>query len=59
MKDGDILTNENGMTCIYGNDKQLPELENVDICGQIIGTEHIDEYIHNHNLKVTGNIEDY
>ena len=58
LKEGDILTNENGVTCIYGIMNELPELIDIDKAGRVTG-DHIEEYIHRHNLKVTDHMDNY
>ena len=58
LEDGDILTNENGMTCIYGTERIIPRLTDVDKLGELTG-DHIAEYIQQHNLKVTDHVNNY
>ncbi|WP_077325701.1 hypothetical protein [Virgibacillus siamensis] len=56
MKNGDILTNENGMTCIYTDNP--PKLTDIDVVEEIAG-KRIEEYIHKCNLKITDHWDNY
>lgn len=52
MRDGDILTNRKGTTCIYTIKNGVEKLTDVDKVGEFTGN-HIQEYIQQHGLKIT------
>ncbi|WP_077325703.1 hypothetical protein [Virgibacillus siamensis] len=59
LKNGDILTNIYGRTCVFTvNNAGVTWMEDIDICQQINGAD-IATYIKKHKLKVTDNTDNY